>query len=291
MLKIPNYDVIVPTVPDLRLITKKRTDPRAERGELSFNFTASDTTFLRLPWVPTATEWVEVYINGIRLINPRITSAIGGSQFEVFNIVDGTGVSFNSPVSGDLTIICDTKATPWYGALKIDPKNIQTKQQFKNLHNFNFYSWPVIGGSINGLNYRVFYEPGPIFEPNSYVIISDCKPPRFNGNFKVINSTADTVVFRGNVASQAGTSMDTPGKIAGFGNGIVKQTVAIGLYSEPVIITQPHHGYARLTTDRQGIAYTPDLDYVGNDSFSWALINQHGQIGDPRCVNIRVRAN
>lgn len=290
MIKIPNYDVVVPIVPDLRLITKRRTDLNGERGELTFNYTANDTRFFRLPWVPTATEWVEIYVDGIRLINPRITSAIGGSQFEVFNIVDSTGVLFNAPISGELKVICDTKAIPWYGALKIDPKNIQTKNQFKNLYNFNFYSWPVSGGSINGLNYRVYYEPGPAFEANSYVIISDCKPTQFNGNFKVISSTADTVLFRGNIVAAAGTSMDVPGKISGFGNGIVKQTVAIGLYSEPVIITQPYHGYARLTADRQGIAYIPDVNYVGNDAFSWALINQHGQIGDPRCVNIRVRA-
>ena len=63
----------------------------------------------------------------------------------------------------------------------------------------------------------------------------------------------------------------------------------IGLYSEPVIITQPYHGYARLTADRKGIAYIPNLNYTGNDAFSWALINQHGQIGEPRCVNISVR--
>lgn len=289
MIKIPNYNVVVPVVPDLRLITKKRTDLTGERGELTFDFTASNTTFIRLPWVPTATEWVEVYVNGIRLINPRITSAIGGSQFEVFNIVDSTGILFNAPINGELKIICDTKATPWYGSLVIDPKNVQAVSEFKNLYNFNFYSWPVNGGSINGLNYRVYYEPGPIFEANSYVIISDCKPTKFNGNFKVISSTPDTVLFRGNIAAQAGTSMDTPGTISGFGNGIIKKTTGIALYSEPVIITQPHHGYARLTADRQRIAYIPDVNYVGNDAFSWALINQHGQIGDPRCVNIRVR--
>lgn len=290
MIKIPNYNVIVPNIPDLRLITKRRTDLTGERGELSFNYTASETTFFRLPWVPTATEWVEIYINGIRLINPRVTSAIGGSQFEVFNIVDSTGVLFTTPISGELTVICDTKATPWYGALKIDPRNVQAIDQYKNLYDFNFYSWPVVGGSINGLNYRVYYEPGPIFEPNSYVIVTGCKPSKFNGNFQVIASTADTVVFRGNTVSLPGTGMDVPGKISGFGNGIIKQTTSIGLYSEPVIITQPYHGYARLTADRQGIAYVPNMNFIGNDAFSWALINQHGQIGDPKCVNIRVRA-
>lgn len=291
MIKIPNYNVIVPTVPDLRLITKKRLDPRADRGELTFEYTASNTTFIRLPWVPTAPEWVEVYINGVRLINPRITSDFGGSLFEVYNIVDNNAIRFNQPVNGELKIICDTKAAPWWGALVIDPKNIQSVYTLKTLHDFNFFDWPIIGGSINGLNYRVFYEPGPSFEVNSYIIISGCEPTKFNGNFKVLNSTPDTVVFRGNIAAQAGTSMTTPGTIAGFGNGVIKTNNSIALYSEPVIITQPRYGYARLTTDRKGIAYVPNTNYTGNDTFSWSLINQHGQIGDPKCVNIRVRAN
>jgi hypothetical protein len=289
MIKIPNYNVVVPVTPDLQYITKRRLDFTGERAELSYTITVSETLFVRLPWVPIASEWVEVYINGVRLINPRISDAIGGSLFEVYNIIDNNGIKFSTPISGDLKIICDTKDKPWYGAVVIDPKNIQSATEYKNLYNFNFFNWPVSGGSINGLNYRVFYDPGPIFEANSYVIVSDCEPDNFNGNFQVVNSTADTVTYRGNIAAPSGTSMSTPGIISGFGNGIVKNTKGISLYSEPVIITQPHLGYARLTADRKSIAYVPNYNYVGNDSFSWALINQHGQIGDPKCVNITIR--
>lgn len=290
MIKIPNYNVVVPFVPDLRLITKKRTSLEGDRGELRFNFTADNTNFITLPWVPSASEWVEVYINGIRLINPRITSDIGGSQFEVFNVVGDRILRFNQPVTGELTIICDKKASHWWGSKVIRPDNVQTQYSYKNIYDFEFYDWPISGGGINGYNYRVFYEPGPTFEANSYVIIKNCDPNIFNGNFKVVNSTPESVTFRGNTVAQPGTSMKTPGKISGFGNGIIKKTEGIGLYSEPVIITQPYHGYARLTTDRKGIAYVPDLNYVGGDAFSWALINQHGQIGDPKCVYISVRA-
>jgi hypothetical protein len=82
--------------------------------------------------------------------------------------------------------------------------------------------------------------------------------------------------------------MTRPGTITGFGNATVKELQGISLYAEPVIITQPQHGYARLTGDRQGIAYVPDVGYKGNDTFSWALINQHGQIGAPKCAQIRI---
>lgn len=290
MLKIPNYNVVVPVVPDLRLRTRRRVDRRGSRGERSFRFRANESTFVRLPWIPVAAEWVEVYIDGVRLINPRITSAVGGSLFEVYNIEDNNGIRFNQPVTGDLLIICDTKATPWYGALIIDPTNVQARYEYKTLNDFLFTKWPIIGGSVNDLTYRIIYEAGPDFATNSYVTITNCTPSNFNGNFQVVSSTADTLIFRGNVASPSDSVMKIPGTITGFGNGIVKTVTGIGLYSEPIIITQPVNGYARLTADRQRIAYIPDMNYVGNDVFSWSMINQHGQIGVPKCVNITVTA-
>ena len=82
--------------------------------------------------------------------------------------------------------------------------------------------------------------------------------------------------------------MQKPGTIDGFGNATVKELQGISLYTEPVIITQPQHGYARLSGDRQSIAYVPNVGYKGNDTFSWAMINQHGQISSPKCVQIKI---
>jgi hypothetical protein len=287
MIKIPNYNVVVPVTPDLRLFGKQRLTYEGDRGQLSFSYSATDSTRIPLPWIPTATEWIEVYVNDIRLINPRVTSDIGGSYFEVFNYNNGV-LQFSVPITGELTIICDTKATHWWGSVIVDAQNVQAEYELKTLNNFNFNQWPVLGGTVNGLTYRIFYQAGVKFESNSYVIVKGCEPTSFNGNFRVNNGTLGSVNFRGNVAGK--TTMVKPGTISGFGNGVVKKTNGIALYSEPVIITQPRSGYARLTSDRKNIAYVPNFGYVGQDTFSWAMINQHGQISEPKCVNITITA-
>lgn len=287
MIKIPNYNVVVPQTPDLRLFGKRRNTYDGDRQELRYQFTAADTTQVQLPWIPTAPEWVEVYIDGVRLVNPRVASIEAGTYYEVFNL-DNDVIRFSKPVTGQLTIICDTRANHWWGSVVVGTKNVQAYSELKNLYNFNIYEWPVSGGAINGFGYRVNYVPGPQFEANSYVIISDCVPSKFNGNFKVTNGTLGSVNFRGNVPGRE--NMTKPGTISGFGNAVVKQTQGIALFSEPVILTQPYNGYARLTGDRKSIAYVPNVGYVGNDTFSWSMINQHGQIGEPKCVVITVSA-
>jgi len=288
MLKIPNYNVVVPTVPDLRLFTKRRTTYTGDRRANVYDFVATETVQVELPWLPVSREWVEVYIDGVRLINPRIKSIDGGTLYEAYN-VENNSIRFTKPITGSVKVICDTQATPWYAALKLHAKNVQAYYSYVDVKYFEFIKWPVTGGSVNGFTYRVFYEPGPEFQANSYVIVEGCRPEKFNGNFKVVNGTLGSVTFRGNVAAR--DSMLVYGTISGFGNAVVKQTEGIALYSEPVIITQPYHGYARLSADRKNIVYVPEVGYTGNDTFSWSMINQHGQIGDPKCVSISVLAN
>lgn len=291
MIKIPNYNVVVPTTPDLNLTGKKRTDPNGDRGELTYSFTADSVTYVELPWQPTASEWIEVYINGVRLINPRITSDLGGSLFEVYNNIGNNTLRFSTPISGEVTILCDTKATHWQGSVIVDPKNVQTEYIYKELYDFVFTEWPVTGGTGRGFTYRVNYEVGPKFEPNTYVLVEGCSPSFFNGNYKVLNSSYGSVTYRGNVVVAPGTRMNSLGTVSGIGNGVVKTSnIGVALYSEPIILTQPYNGYARLTTDRKSIAYTPNLNYVGNDTFSWSMINQRGQIGTPKCVYINISA-
>lgn len=209
---------------------------------------------------------------------------------EIFNIQNNV-ITFETPITGTLKIICDTQPTHYWNSLIINGKNVQGFYNYTNVKNFNVLDWKITAGTVNGLTFNVFYEPGPTFQSNSYVIIKDCTPTSFNGNFKVLNSTPEMVAFRGNVLVGDVPSkayITKPGKISGFGNLTTKQLQGISLYSEPIIITQPHHGYARLTTDRKSIAYVPNTNYSGFDTFSWTLINQHGQIGIPKCVQINV---
>ena len=345
MIKIPNYNVVVPTTPDLTLSMKPRTTSNASRNNLEYKINVTDATHITLPWIPIAQDWVEIYLDGIRIVNPRITSVTGGSLFEVFNVSNNV-ITFNEPINGEVTVICDTEPTHFWGSLIINAKNVQGFYVYTTVHDFEILKWTITAGTVNGLTYNVFYEPGPQFQANSYVVIENCMPSVFNGNFKVLHSTPESVTFRGEttleirdddpspivtdrvwynttskkynhavvdkvtsavtiktyqtksdlakevtlVESPPGKSYMTKfGTVSGFGNATVKQLQGISLYSEPIIITQPRHGYARLTTDRRSIAYIPNINYKGFDTFSWSMINQHGQIGTPKCVQINIR--
>ena len=285
MIKVPNYNVVVPFTPDLKLYMKPRYTQDADRNELRYETTVNNAVALELPWLPTAQDWVEVYVNHIRLVNPRVRDATGGSLFEVYNVKNRI-IKFNQPISGLVTVICDTQATHHWRSLIMNADNIQGFYVYKEAHDIEIANWKIWGGQVKGLTYNVYFDPGPTYRANTYVIIDGCTPTSFNGNFQVTRSSAGSVTFRGNTAGIF--SMTTPGTIKGFGNIKAKELDGIALYTEPVIITQPHHGYARLTANRKSIAYVPNVGYKGNDTFSWSMINQHGQIAEPKCVQIHI---
>lgn len=287
MIKIPNYDVIVPVVPDLTLYAKRRSTVDADRKNQVFERQITNATIIRLPWKPTNSYWVEIYIDGIRLINPPMPGNSPTPRTEAFSIRNDV-IRFNKPYTGQLKVICDTQATHHWSSLIIDPDNVQSQYVYKEIENFEFTNWPVKGGYAKGTIYRVNYEPGVDFYTGSNVTIKGCEPIVFNGTFQVINSTLGTVMFMGPPTGSIGITKR--GTVSGVGSGVIKSNQGIGLYCEPVIITQPAHGYARLTTDRQKIAYVPDAGYTGNDAFSWAMMTQNGQIGSPKCAQIKVVA-
>ena len=298
MIVVPNYTVIVPITPDLNLKMKPRSDLEGERGELSYSVTIPDPlagiTQLTLPWDPAAPEWVEVFIDGFRIVNPRVRSKnlpalnSGGTLYEQYNVT-GRTIHFTQPVSGTIKIICDTKGTPWWGGLVIDPKNVQSLVATKIMSNITASNWTIIGGHRKGFTTTISYQPGPKFDANTYVTVTDCDPAGFNGNVKVIDSSYGSITFRANTAGM--DSMKHTGNITGFSSEFTTYTaISNGLYSEPVVLTEPMHGYARLSADRQSIVYVPNYKYVGMDTFSWTLITQHGQVGEPKCVYIRVKA-
>jgi hypothetical protein len=62
----------------------------------------------------------------------------------------------------------------------------------------------------------------------------------------------------------------------------------ISLRSEPVILTQPRHGYVRLSADRKFLVYVPDPGFTGKDTYNWTLMTQNGQLGAAKCAQITV---
>jgi hypothetical protein len=252
-----------------------------------------DAVQIDLPWTKVIPEWVEVYVDGFRLINPRITSEnsitsvtpnTGGTLYETFNVVKNS-IFFNSPITGDVLVLHDTQGAHYYGAVIIQPENHQAIIKSSNIANVVVLNTPIMGGSQRGFTVTIHYNVGPKFEVNSYVILRGNNPSNFNGNFQVATSTPAGVTFHSNTANIS--VIHTPGLISGFAeDNFWTKRISTSLYAEPIILTQPVHGSARLTTDRTGIAYVPDIFHVGNDTFSWALITQHGQIGNPKCVYI-----
>jgi hypothetical protein len=62
----------------------------------------------------------------------------------------------------------------------------------------------------------------------------------------------------------------------------------ISLRSEPVLLTQPRHGYVRLSADRKFLVYVPNPGFTGKDTYNWTLMTQNGQLGAAKCAIITV---
>lgn len=77
----------------------------------------------------------------------------------------------------------------------------------------------------------------------------------------------------------------------GLYNSQIRIRVGDSRYAEPVILDQPQHGYARITEDRRHMAYVPFPDYSGLDAFTYTLLSQTGQAGQPKSVYVEVAGN
>ena len=62
----------------------------------------------------------------------------------------------------------------------------------------------------------------------------------------------------------------------------------VSYFCKPMILTEPHYGYVRLTDDGLNLVYFPNAGYAGYDAFSYTVISERGQIAAPKCVNVKV---
>lgn len=71
-----------------------------------------------------------------------------------------------------------------------------------------------------------------------------------------------------------------------------KNTVAgesrIAYNCEPIILTEPIYGFAKLSGDRKSIIYVPNYNFEGDDAFSYSVFTDRGQLAEPKCVNINI---
>ena len=191
MLLVPNRDVVIPFGGDIRLPRDVNllADSRFENRAV---FSCNNTATINLSFTPTVADWVEVFVDGFRVLNPRVAGIQGGWLYERYNVA-GRTITFAEPISGLVTVVCDTRPVPQRNASIIEVDNVQ-----------------------------------------------------------------------------------------GF------RSARASLYIEPVIVAEPVNGYARLSTDRMSMVYLPKTGFIGDDSFSYCLINNHGQYSKNYCVYISV---
>jgi hypothetical protein len=196
MVLVENRRVIIPFLKDIYkevAINNISTITRGENRYIQiFNDVVSE---IILPFKILCEDWVEVYVDGKRILNPRLYSDQGGTEYEKFNVV-GQTLNFKESVFGEIIVISDT--------------NIPSAEEEK-----------------------------------------------------------------------AGVLIDIE-NIQGY------KSKSISLYHEPVVMTQPEFGYARLSFDRKSILYVPHPGFSGADQFNYCIINNHGQQSRNRCIRIKV---
>jgi hypothetical protein len=182
---------------DVQYITVLRNDdPTVTRGAQVYSETITSST-LTLPWTPSNPNWVEVYVDGFRMVNASYNFGETRNAFTISNKV----ISFSGPVDGLVQVINDR---------------------------FFRYDFPE----------------------DNYIRVSNSQGAK----------TKNTV----------------PGNyLASY-------------FCEPVVLTQPYNGFARLTDDRKSVVYVPNYNFVGQDTFSYTVLSDRGQIAEPKCVYITV---
>jgi len=197
---VENRRVVIPFIQDI-FETMAINNTSYNRGEHRFNISlTTPTNTIQLPssFKVLCEDWLEIYLDGKRVLNPRLSGDFGGTKYEKFNVnIETNLITFSSNITGDVVIVCDS--------------NLPSEQETSN---------------------------------SSCVI-------------EVQN-------------------------VQGF------KSSGISLYHEPVVMTEPENGYARLSFDRKSIIYVPQIGFSGTDQFNYCLINIHGQQSRNRCIRIKV---
>ena len=200
MVIVKNRRVVIPFIDNIEVIMPVENTSSFNRGAYYTNFNFGETVpaYIDVPFNQFATEAVEIYVNGLRIINPRIRSIVGATEYEEFNVVEN-----------------------------------RIMLHFTKKHAVNYNSFEII------------IERNPYPEQTGILIDID------------------------NVQGS-------------------KSLSGISLFHEPIVMTRPRHGYARLDFYRKNLIYVPELNFNGTDNFSYCLINNHGQRSSSKCIFIQV---
>lgn len=162
MIRIPVHRMIVPRTQELSFyIPVRNTDANLARNANVQHTIMSNDYILPLTFMPRAHAWIEVYIDGNRVINPRyVTANTAGIHYEEFNILSNNAIAFTGPVTGNVTVICDTEIEPRAEKLGkgivIDIENTQSWNYYQK--KFNPARWATgnvsnkFGGNVRAVN-------------------------------------------------------------------------------------------------------------------------------------------
>ena len=200
MVLVENRRVVIPFIQDV-FETIFLNTTSYNRGEHRYELEIiAPTNTIQLPesFKILCEDWLEVYIDENRVINPKIKSDFGGTLYEKFNVnIISRVITFSANITGQIKIVCDTNVP--------------------NEEDIDRSSCVITVQNVQGL-----------------------------------------------------------------------KSSGISLYHEPVIMTEPENGYARLSFDRTSIIYVPKIGFSGTDQFNYCLINIHGQQSRNRCIRIKV---
>ena len=139
MLVVSNHHVIVPETREVTI----------HRDHIIRGFDASrdchvqrlyvnNSNYIILDFVPLSDQWIEIYLEGVRVINPRYaTQKTDWVKYEEYNLTDNR-LDFANNLTGNVKIVCDRiprsqseiRNTEIYGEY-IDYENIQSYDTYK----------------------------------------------------------------------------------------------------------------------------------------------------------------
>jgi hypothetical protein len=255
------------------LYRKDILDPRSFYSEIEFELTSNGTPFPidiypTRPMTYSSTGDIVLLskadsfdvvsnvppVNGTRMINARYNTLDEVANPDSYRITYDNRIVFTRPLYGVVTVVCDSTDVIPEQSIQIDVNNIQS------------YDY-----------YRQRFHPARYAAGYDFAADSD-------SNFGKANVTGNTSP-RPATSTLGITQLKTEANVYNAG---LNKRVGDSHYSEPVVISQPMHGFARITRDRKSLSYTPFPGFYGRDAFSYTLLSQIGQAGMSKCIHVEV---
>lgn len=227
MIIVSNHHVIVPRTYDesAYLPHEITSDKTKRRARVIRKYMDNEDTII-LDFIPASDLWIEVYLEGFRVVNPRyVIKRTSALPYEVFNLRNNE-IFFTHPIKGNVKVICDTLTHTEAEIIKI-PGTAGLHIDFQNLQSYDIYEHKFV-------------------------------PTRYSNNYYNFPVTQ------------------------------LKLRVGDAYYSEPLVLCEPCYGYVRVSKNRKDLIYVPRKNFKGYDVFTYTLMTQHGQMGQPAGFTVKV---